>query len=412
MRRRRHGRPQTSDGDTFLPTFATRVLAGQARDQTGRSRPPSMKENTEIREQLASEAAALAAEELELEAEERALEQLEAEEAALRQLEAEEAALRAEESSLIAQGVSPFRVHLPKAHHLVEDAPSSPLREAPPSARHPLRVYSSSSFSSKAGASPGEPSPSPSAGVSPRTATAMSAASAAASAILFGRRARNAAVAIVSARSSGKEMAAAPATPQGARPRAAGEGGEEEEAALLEAEEAALIAEEAAELEAEEAALNAELAALEAEEAALHAVEVAQAGEAAKAEAKALDALRIALTTAKAEATDAAGRSARAADIAAEKAALAEDARAATARAAAAAQAAGLPPSPRRPSPRVADVRAQRASLEKSRQARAGSRVKDNPRLSKASSALLLDLLTAVHGPKPAGLSSTTVGGK
>ena len=159
--------------------------------------------------------------------------------------------------------------------------------------------------------------------------------------------------------------------------------------------------------------------------AALHAVEAAQAVEAAessssvaeaeddaKAEAKALDALRIALTTAKAEATDAAGRSARAADIAAEKAALAEDARAATARAAAAAQAAGLPPSPRRPSPRVADVRAQRASLEKSRQARAGSRVKDNPRLSKASSALLLDLLTAVHGPKPAGLSSTTVGGK
>lgn len=84
----------------------------------------------------------------------------------------------------------------------------------------------------------------------------------------------------------------------------------------------------------------------------------------------------------------------------------AEAAKAVTARAAAATAARGLPPSPRQPSPRVAGVRAKRASLQQSRRARAGSRVSDNPRLSKASSALLLDLLTAVHGPRPSKLSA------
>ena len=70
----------------------------------------------------AMEAAALAAEELQLASEERALEALE-----MQELEAEEAALRAEENSLIQSGVSPFKVRLPE--HLTEGGPSSPLQK-------------------------------------------------------------------------------------------------------------------------------------------------------------------------------------------------------------------------------------------------------------------------------------------
>lgn len=239
-------------------------------------------------------------------------------------------------------------------------------------------------------------------GASPRSQAAAATASVAATAILFGRAARTAALSVVSARGSGSPVHAAVTADE--RERAPPSAGTDDVAAAIALEARALAEEEEAEIAAEEASLEAEEAAVAAEEAAVEAAEAAlDAEEAPKSTAK-----RAAAAQARIAAATAALGASATAEIAAEKQAAASAAREASARAAAAAAAKGLPPSPRAPSPRVADVRAQRASLQQSRTLRLLPRV-NNPQLSRASAALLSELLGAVHGPKPQSLSSTVL---